>query len=256
MRELDFQCLIDGENYTASQLERLQYQRHIHMLHQLKRLGANVVQGEKALSHDDIDRLVPVEAREVSIATRQSYDIEGIKALFREQLLESDRLWKAANDAPEGAPLLLARTQITVTGVSLEALGSVVNLDAIHHCYALLHPDHNFASGDSIRLEHMEIFGHYGGPTWLYAHPDKAMTVPGVERDPEYPMVMAGSTTLGSDGTPMNLFAYHQFKPLENGFSIKQCAAFPPRTPQAIVDGHKVHLAIEIWEAAKLAAAQ
>jgi len=256
MRDFDFQCVIDGENYTVSQLERVQYLRHILMLHQLKRLGADVAHGEKMLSHDDIDGLGPEEARAVSIATRQAFDIDGIKHLFRKQLLEADRLWKAANDAPDGAPLLLARTQITVRGISLEALGSVVNLDAIHQCYALLHPDHHFASGDSVRLEHMEIFGHYGGPTWLYAHPDQSLTVPGVERDPDYPMVMAGSTTLGSDGTPMNLFAYHQFKPLEHGFSIKQCAAFPPRTPQVIVDGHKVHLAIEILEATKLAAAR
>lgn len=254
MRDLQLHCLIDGKSYSASQLEDIQYQRHILALHRMARLGATIEDDGRPLSHDDIDRLLPDQALAISIVTRQSYGPAGLKTLYREQLLASDKMWKAANDAPEGAPLLLAQTDIKVTGVSLEDLAQVVNLDAIHHVYAAMHPDHDFASGDSTRLEHMETFGHYGGPTWLYAHPDPTISVP-VERDADYPMLMAGHTTLASDGTPMNLYAYHQFKPLGNGFAIKQCAAFPPKTPMPIVDGHKLHLAIEIWEAAKLAAA-
>ncbi|WP_242128156.1 hypothetical protein [Sphingobium sp. Sx8-8] len=253
MRNLQLRCSIDGSSYSAKQLDEVQYQRHIHGLHSLLRLGAIIEQDGQPLSHDAIDRLLPEDARAVSIATRQSYGPDGLKELYRDQLLESDKMWKAANDAPADAPLLLAQTDVTVTGVSLEDLAKVVSLDHIHHAYAALHPDHDFALGDNTCLEHMETFGHFGGPTWLFAHPDKSISVP-VERDEEYPMLMAGHTTLASDGTPMNLYAYHQFKPLENGFAIKQCAAFPPKTPLPIVDGHKLHLAIEIWEAAKLAA--
>ncbi len=254
MRDIQLQCLIDGQSYSARQLDDIQYHRHLHALHEMKRLGATIAHDGKALSHSDIDRLVPEHARNVSIATRQSYGPEGLKELFREQLRQSDQMWKEANDAPDGAPLLPAKVHVTITGVSLEDLYTVVNLDVIHHSYAPMHPDHHFASGDSKRLEHMEIFGHYGGPTWLFAHPDQTISVP-VERDADYPKLMAGHTSLASDGTPMNLYAYHQFKPLNNGFSVKQCAVFPPKTPKPIVDGHKLHLAIEIWEAAKLAAA-
>ncbi|BBD99643.1 hypothetical protein SAMIE_1031440 [Sphingobium amiense] len=253
MRDLQLSCLIDGCSYSAKQLDGVQYRRHVHALHTLMRLGAVVNRRGQPLSHDAIDRLLPEDAREVSIATRQAYGPDGLKELYRDQLLESDKMWRAANDAAADAPLLLAQTDITVVGVSLEDLSKVVGLNAIHHVYAALHPDHDFAIGDETCLEHMETFGHFGGPTWLFAHPDKSISVP-VERDEEYPMLMAGHTTLASDGTPMNLYAYHQFKPLENGFAIKQCAAFPPNTPLPIVDGHKLHLAIEIWEAAKLAA--
>lgn len=253
MRDLELCCSIDGWNYSAKQLDDIQYQRHINGLHALLRLGAVIEKDGERLSHDSIDRLLPENAREVSIATRQAYGPSGLKDIYRDQLLASDRMWRVANDAPADAPLLLAQTDITVTGVSLEELSKVVGLGSIHHAYAALHPDHDFALGDDICLEHMETFGHFGGPTWLYAHPDKSISVP-VERDETYPMLMAGHTTLASDGMPMNLYAYHQFKPLENGFAIKQCAAFPPKTPLPIVDGHKLHLAIEIWEAAKLAA--
>jgi len=255
MSVVQLECLIDGQNVSTTQLEKVQYDLHLHMLREMKKLGATLRHDGKSLSDDDIGRLTLEEARDVSIATRKSLGVEGLKELFRDELLATDQMWKDANDVPEGAPSLYAQTDVKVTGVTLEEVGKVINLNAIHEVYAQMHPDHCFAKGDGKLLEHMEVFGHFGGPTWLYAHPSETISVP-VERDEAYPMVMAGSTTLASDGTPMNLFAYHQFKPLDDGFAIKQCAIFPPGTPQDIVEGHKLHLAIEIWEGAKLAAAQ
>jgi hypothetical protein len=35
----------------------------------------------------------------------------------------------------------------------------------------------------------------------------------------------------------------------------KLCCVFPPGTSKEIVKGHKLHMAIEIWEVAKIATA-
>src|SRR5688572_11860858 len=114
MSAIQLQCVIDGQNYSAEQLDDIQYHRHLHALHDMERLGANITRNGKSLSHSDIDRLLPEHARDVSIATRESYGAEGLKELFHEQLRQSDEMWKEANDAPKGAPMLPAAAHVTV----------------------------------------------------------------------------------------------------------------------------------------------
>ncbi|MFD2420347.1 hypothetical protein [Amycolatopsis pigmentata] len=255
MPDLTLECLIDGQRYSAEQLERLEYDRHVHVLREMKRLGAEIRHNGNTLSDDDINLLSPEDAREVSIATRRSYDFDGIRGLFKAQLQASDQLWKDANDAPAGAPIRIARADLTITGVPFDKFRQGSDFDALRQTYPALHPDHYFAYVDGGgRLLVMETFGMYGGPTEVHTVPDLDVAAP-VERDAGYPVLTAGYARLASDdGTDINAVAFHQFKPLDQGVSVKLCAAFPPNMPQVIVDGHKVHMAIEFWESAKLAA--
>jgi hypothetical protein len=253
MPQLTMECSIDGQPYSAEQLERLQYDRQVHVLHEMKRLGTVIQHDGSPLSDDDINLLSPEDARAVSIAARQSYDVEGIRDLFKKQLQASDQMWRDANDAPAGAPPQIASADLTITGLSLDEFRGGFNFDTLQRIYAAINPDHYFAHADSNGPLLMETFGMHGGPSLMYAIPDPGISVP-VEREAGYPLLSAGYTLL-ADGTNPNMFAYHQYKPLEHGLTVRLCAIFPPKTPKVIVDGHKAHMAIEIWEGAKLVAA-
>jgi hypothetical protein len=63
MREFTFKCSIDGEDYSLERLATVRYQRDIHVLHELKRAGAEIVRDGKSLSDDDIDLLGAEAAR-------------------------------------------------------------------------------------------------------------------------------------------------------------------------------------------------
>ncbi|MFD2416593.1 hypothetical protein [Amycolatopsis pigmentata] len=66
-----------------------------------------------------------------------------------------------------------------------------------------------------------------------------------VEIEDGYQLLLAGSTKLTSDGSDVPIYAYHQFKPQSDGLVVKLCALFPATTPNELVDGHSLHLAIE-----------
>ena len=63
MREFTFKCSIDGEDYSLQRLATVRYQRDVHVLHEMKRAGAETVRDGKSLSDDDIDLLGAEAAR-------------------------------------------------------------------------------------------------------------------------------------------------------------------------------------------------
>jgi hypothetical protein len=257
MAELHVQCTIDGRDYSYEQLARIQYERQLHVLHEMKRLGATIKQADKALSDDEINLLRTDEARAVCIAAREAYDPAGIKALFKTQLQESDLLWKdRAQGFSDGDPMPLAVTDLAVHGFALEDLRKMnSDLDAMKANGAAMNPEHYFVSTWERGIHGMEAFGMYGGPTEVKVVVDPSIQAPLV-RDPSYPIVTTGYTILASDETPIHIIPFHQYKPIEGGIAVKLAVFFPTRTHQEIVDGHKIHLAIEFWEAFRLAAGE
>src|ERR1700693_485469 len=102
MGKFTFKCSIDGQDYSLALLATVRYHRDLHVLHEMKRAGASIVHRSKTLSDDDINLLNAEEAYAVSVATRQSYDPDGIRKLFAEQLQASERMWRDMNAASEG----------------------------------------------------------------------------------------------------------------------------------------------------------
>jgi hypothetical protein len=51
----------------------------------------------------------------------------------------------------------------------------------------------------------------------------------------------------------MHVIAAHQVKPNENSFELKPMVFFPQSTPKELVDGHKIHLALEFLDAVQTA---
>lgn len=247
MSGTEVQCLIDGQSYSYEQIADVQYRRDLHWLHEMKRLGANIAHEGSPLSHDAINLLGRDGARALSIATRRSLGADGLRKLFEAQLRASDRMWKEINSSPDGAPPKYGFTDMTVTGMSFEQFQDIIALENFQRRYPEINPDHCFLNLRDNGIHSMEIFGMYGGPAEVYLTIDPTIAIP-FDPDPEFPTLVTGYTTLASDETRIDLFVAHQYKPLENGVAMRLGCIFPPKTPQELVDGHKLHSAIEFWE--------
>lgn len=243
----EVQCSIGGKPVAYAELASIQFHRHLHVLHQMRRLGATITRDGVSLSDDDIDLLSSVEARDLSVAARRSFDMDGITALYATQLRASDHFWKEIAATSAGLPTQTAFADLTITGISLDEFQAIIDLEHFHQYYAEMHPDHYFLVDDGGGLHHMETFGMYGSPTELRLHIDPAMPDP-IERDPDFPSFVAGYATLASDGSRTGVFAAHQFRPIQEGLEVKLGCVFPAMSPPEMVEAHSGHMAIEFWE--------
>ncbi len=71
------------------------------------------------------------------------------------------------------------------------------------------------------------------------------------DKDPGFPMAMAGEAFLADGVTAVNC-PYHQFKPTADGFEAKTAVYWPEHTPEEIVHGHSLHLAMEFFRGVEL----
>ncbi|MGW5693134.1 hypothetical protein ACWEWX_19815 [Streptomyces asiaticus] len=246
MREITIDCTIDGQPYSAEQLDRLRYVRDLHVLHQMKRLGASIEHHNRPLSDDEIDYLTPKDAHDINVATTLAYGAEGLRKLFAEPLRTSDRMWKDWNTASAGLPLQKSCAELAVTGVALEEFRAhVADFEELQKLVVEANPDHFFFCPEGAGGAYaMETFGMYGAPTDVLVTVDPTLPAP-FDLDEGFQLLLPGRVKLTSDGTPIDIVAYHQCKPLPNGLLVKLCALFPAKTPKELVDGHKLHLAIE-----------
>ena len=254
MREFTFECNINGQDYSPGLLAFLRYHRDIHVLHEMKRVGANIESNGKTLSHDDINLLNAKQALAVSVAVRKSYGPDGFRALFQTQLKESEQRWRDMNAASEGLPLRQCVADITITGISFEEFAkNMQEQTPFLQDYPTLHPDHFFISKENGKLQGVETFGMYGGPSEMCLTPVPDLSVP-IKRDERYPFAFGAVATL-PDGTNANAPAFMQFKPIENGVVVKAGCCFPAKAPDEMVEGHKLHLALEFLGFARTIAA-
>ncbi|WP_299177329.1 hypothetical protein [uncultured Brevundimonas sp.] len=244
MGDFTFRCRIDGQPYSPALLQTIRYHRDVHVLHELKRAGAAVAIDGRTLSHDDINLLGADAAFAVSVAVRRSLAPDDIRTLFKEQLLASDRRWRDMNAASDGLPLQACVADIEITGVSFDAFVENMKTQTPFLAdYPALHPDHFFISKQGETLQGVETFGMYGGPSEVRLSPVPDLVAP-IERDETYPFAFGAAATL-PDGTNANAPAFMQMKPIENGLAVKAGCCFPAKAPREMVEGHKLHLAIE-----------
>lgn len=254
MSKFTYDCSIDGQDYSLELLAIVRYHRDLHVLHEMKRAGANIVHDGKTLSDNDINLLGAERAYAISLAVRQSYDLDGIRKLFAAQLQASERMWRDMNAASEGLPLQTCVADITITGISFDEFSQnmATQTPFLQH-YAALHPDHYYISKDGEKLQGIETFGMYGGPSEMCLAPVPNLSVP-IERDETYPFAFGAVATL-VDGTNSNAPAFMQFKPIDNGLAVKAGCCFPAKAPKEMVEGHKLHLALEFLGFARTIAA-
>jgi hypothetical protein len=256
MSEVKYTCKANGEMWTPTQLERLEYERNLHVLHQLKRHEIEIKDGEKVLSDDEIDYLTIAKAWEVSIETRMQYQGEKIIELYREDFKLSDSMWKELGFSQK-KPMKVSHCDMSVTGRSLqEFMGIMRAMQEDDRVGLAAHPEHFIChvSFDDGNLLGIEPFGMYGTPTLVNVDVVKDSELSSrilADKDPEFPVSMAGTAFLADGVTPVNC-PFHQFKPTADGFEVKTAVYWPENTPDEIVTGHSLHLAMEFSRGVQL----
>ncbi|MBV4429652.1 hypothetical protein [Clostridium tyrobutyricum] len=86
MSKVQAKFIINDEEWKNAQLERIDYERQLHVLHQMRRLGATIKDGGKILSDDEIDYLSAGETRKICINTRMEYTGDEVLKLYKTQL--------------------------------------------------------------------------------------------------------------------------------------------------------------------------
>jgi hypothetical protein len=258
MTQLRISVKIDGQPYTDEQLARYQYERTLHGLHELKALGADVRDGDQELSHIDINWLEPQRAEQISLDVRAALGEQRVLELFKDVLADTDRRWRAFNEGYVEGDVQTATIEVEAVGVGIQETIAVVGGAKNERDALGVMPEHYIVIGDIATGQRgMETFGMFGEPA--YVHGIASAEVPAFmpfEKDPAYPITIFGQMLLKSDDFPINVGALHQVRPSADGFSIKSTFSCPRKAPKAIVDGHKLHFAIEITNSIKVAYAQ
>lgn len=258
MSDLSYTVIIDGVAYTDEQLAHCEYERTLHVLHELKRLGADVRDGGRVLSHTDINWLEPERAAQISLDIRESLGEDGVTELFADVLADSDRRWKQYNEGYVTGDVHTAGIEIDVTGVGIAEVVAVLGGVADLRAALAANPEHFFVVGDITTGQRgMETFGMFGEPTAFHgvgsSDPDAIPEAMPFGPDPDYPVRIYGSALLLSDDTDIHVGAFHQFRPREDGFRVKSIFFCPRKAPRAVADGHKIHFTLEILNSVKTA---
>jgi hypothetical protein len=246
--DLTYTVTIDGLPWHEDQLRRVEYERTLHVLHELKALGVPLKDGDRELSHIDLNWLDPERARRVSLDAREGLGEDGFLELYRETLADSERRWKEWASNYDPAQVHTAEIIIEANGIGIQETMSVLGGAADHRDALSVNPEHFIVIGDiETGQRGAETFGMFGGPIYMHgvAHDTLPEGLP-VQKDPTFPIALFGEMATKSDDTNFHVGALHQFRPTEDGFVAKSIFIAPGKAPKAIADGHKIHFALEI----------
>jgi hypothetical protein len=250
MGKINFKFLINNTEWQAPHLQRMEYERNLHVLHNLRQHGIEVKDGIKTLDDDDIDYLTAKDAWRVSVDTRAGLNSETVEQHYRQSFQRSNAFWK---DHPfsQDLPMRKSTCQMLVEGISLQKYMQTV-AEMTHDARLLLHghPEHMNAIETPEKIIGIEPFGTYGTPTLcIVKHTEVAEMGPQIQNDadPLFPIKTAGKAYL-LDGTTEINSPFHQYRPTENGLEAKLAVYWPATVPDEIVTGHSLHLAMEFYE--------
>ncbi|MDO4261704.1 MAG: hypothetical protein Q4C82_06470 [Eubacteriales bacterium] len=258
MNDITFTFVIDGTEWKAPHLERMAYERNLHMLHGMKRHGLEIKDGERMLSDDEIDYLTAEKAWEVSVETRRQYTGRQLMELYGDSFARSDAMWKELAFGQD-KPMKVSYCTMKAEGISMEEFMKIFRLmQTDENVTFMAHPEHLAGIVTEKEIIGIEPFGTYGTPTLC------RVSVCGIEelgaqiradRDPSYPIAMGGRAYLTDGVTEINS-PFHQLKPTKDGFEGKLAVYWPAGVVDEIVEGHSLHLAMEFYEGLKFVAKQ
>ncbi|WEV40124.1 hypothetical protein [Lactobacillus sp. ESL0681] len=251
MSNFKIQTFINDEEVKPAVLERLKYERSLHVLHELMDLGVKI----KDNSGNDLDKvsvnwLEPEVAIATAVKAHSELGSQGTLDLYHDILLDSDKHWHEYNEVPiEEQGCQTATTHLVVSGVDIQSFGQGINNVTGGDLAFKINPEHYYVNGElsTGKQEIMETFGMFGEPTLTYGKPAKEIPdyYP-VKRLEDHPMCMAGETYLVHDDFNLHVGAVHQIKPLPDGIDIVSTFVCPNNAPKAIAQGHTVHFALEL----------
>ncbi|MCB0910139.1 MAG: hypothetical protein KDB60_00805 [Propionibacteriaceae bacterium] len=258
MSDLNYTVTIDGLPWREDQLRRIEYERTLHVLHELKLLGAPIKDGDTELSDIDINWLDPGRAEQISLEARDALGEEGFLELYADVLADSARRWKGWAATYDPAKVTWAQIEVEAHGVGFPETMAIIGGAASQHDALATNPEHFVIIGDIESGQRgAEAFGMFGEPVYMYGVAQENLPdgMP-FQPDESYPIRMFGEMATKDDDTNFHVGALHQFRPTADGFDVKSIFVAPGDAPKAIAEGHKIHFALEIINSMKIAYAQ
>lgn len=255
MSTFSFRVTIDGEEYTEKQLARYEHARTLHILHEMQRLGAQFRDGDRVLTHEDLNWLEPEQAAQLLLDKKDSMSEQEMLALFDGPSRDAERRWKEYVRDYDPTQVHLGVTEVVVQGVTIpEAMAILGGAENKRQALGTF-PDHLIVIGDiQTGQRGMEVFGLLGEPVYVYGvSSDKIPEGLPIQEDPTYPLRVCGEMLLKRDDTPIHVGACHMFRPAPDGFAIRSTFFCPGKAPAAIAAGHQLHFAMEIVNSARCA---
>lgn len=232
MTAVNYYFELNGQVWNGAQLERLEYERNLHILHQMKQHGIEIMADGKELSDEDIDYLSMSEAWKVSTETRSRYSGNEIVEKYGDSLKRSDEMWKNLGFDLD-KPMKVSKCVMKVEGISLQEYMELFKIMQADEKIGLTaHPEHFMSVVTEDSVIGIEPFGMYGAPTMVQVQicsPDKLGKQIMNDLKADYPVKVAGFSTLTYKKTLVNS-PVHQFKPTKNGFEAILAVYWPEHT--------------------------
>ena len=254
---LKIKTTIDGDSYSEYQLDMIQYEREKRTLQEMIYLGASVFDGDKSLHFDDINYLCKADAKRILRETKERIGFQGTQKLYQKEIERCDQMWRdIVKNFDESAPMQVCMADIEVSGLTVQEFSCSLQsaLSGEKGVIIRLEPDHfeyGAVEGKESQKCGMEVMGMYGGPNVVITVIDPSLAAR-VTPAEGFRSTGCGTSFL-RDGTCRQDIAFHQIKALPDRFILKSCVYFPKDTPKEMVDGHKIHLAIECMEMIRMA---
>lgn len=245
MGELIIKVFVDEREYSQEELEENYVQRAFFTLHEMQKLGARILdQHSKELSESEINQIPVTQVREILLNNKLRIGKDGLNKLYHEQYRQADQMWhdiavKSNGDYSQK----VARAHLIVSGLSGHRWFKLIKSSLRLKKFLLnMHPDHIDASLSNVT----EIMGMYGMPTEMKATLKAKAPEPVAE---DHNLRLIGASYLTSNPNLVNAIAMHQAKTIKGGLDLLAGAYFPSATPQELVDGHSLHMAVEFSNA-------
>ena len=258
MTEFSLKITLNGAEYTDEQLQRLKYERALHVLHEFKQLGVKITDEDgKEYSDIDLNWLEPEKAIDLLVKTHAKLGTDETLKIMKPVLEDSAKRWSDFNKRPiEEQGCWVGTTKFEVKGLAFKEFQAQFATAQNGDTPFKIMPEHygvvgSIDEGQTI----VEAFGCFGEP--VVTEGVNSQQIPeytGVERHEDYPMIIAGELSLKETGENIHVGAIHQFKPTEDGFNIISSYFCPKDAPEAIAQGHTIHFALEIGEMIKMIA--
>ena len=246
MKTLTIKVDIDGRDYSMAELDTIYDERAQHVLTEMQQLGAVILDDHGAvLTTAQIAQLTAPQRRELLLANKLRIGTAGLKTLYADQMKTANDMWKdIVAHSNSHYDEKVSRAHLVISGVKITQFAKLAQVAGDDPVISLgANPEHFEVTNDATGQHGFETMGMYGEPTLMDLRMGlKTLPEPA---DHHYLKRMVGDSRLANDLEVVNAYAMHQVRPSLRGIEIASGAYFPSATPQALVDGHAIHLAIE-----------
>ena len=200
----------------------------------------------KEILHEDVLKMALDRAYFTLQKYRTLLGHKGLCELFKDEIAQSDEKYIAACQNSRPGEYKYSTLEFHVKDCSAAAfMQSFINYVATKGRES--HPEHfaaELVAGGDGPADIVETVGDDSTIARFKIVPATDPDAFPFQPDPDCTFCMRSSLT-SVDGQPYGIYIFHQFKNVGDDLIAKLCIVFPEGTDDAIVEGHKRHIAVE-----------